>query len=189
MKELIISSIISALLVVLEAIGLFISKRYVAKKSAQKAAYWESAKAAEAIDYSNVTIKDKTKHLENVIKSTFEKVMRDKLTNSLKEVMPGPELCFLALTLDACLFLGFHYSDDTVRKSISPYLASSADALPIIFAMFLVSLILWLFTITWREAIAAEVQKNWVKLSLLAIVFIGAGTLASCIYILLMGRV
>lgn len=189
MKELIISSTISALLVLLEAVGLFISKRYVIKKSSSKQAFAESAIAAEGIDYSQVEEKDKTKHLEKVIKCAHERVLRENLANSLKEVIPGPELCFLALTLEVCLFLGFNYSTDDVRVAISPYLSTTPDALPIIFGMFIFTLTAWLLTSTWREAIAADLQVKWVRVSLLTIVFVGAGTLASCIYLILMGRV
>ena len=86
------------------------------------------------------------------------------------------------------LFLSFSWADATQQQAISPILAASANAYPILLFSILLILIVWIAALIWREAIVMEIQQKFIKLSSAVIIALGGGALAVSIYFLVASR-
>ena len=189
MSAIIVSALISGLLVVVEAVGIPFSKWTIAKRHSDSEAHRAAAEAALKFDGSSVADdEDPAAVLAERLQNASNQVRTKRLSQILVEVMPGPELCFLAMTIITTLFLTFNYANDGHRIALSPFLAGSPSAFPILFGTFLISAVLWVITLMWRESIAVGVQKSWVKTSIVLIVLSGGTALALCIYLLIANR-
>jgi hypothetical protein len=171
-----ITILVSAGLVVVEYFCLLFIKYRVCKKTIDN-------KARELM-LSGVTAGKSREQLETADKEFYE-------TNNrylLYQVIPGPEVCFLALTVEATLILIFEDLDKSAIRIISPNFLSEKHALAQLFVMFVISLIAWIGTAFWRERIVEKLQQEKIILSLATIVFIAGLCLGFCVYIFIGGR-
>ncbi|MGE6447731.1 hypothetical protein [Pseudoalteromonas tetraodonis] len=178
--EVIISLVISVALVFIETIGIVLAKWSIARKQADEAALNAMASAARTYDNDEGF----EKHLKNAAKEAKLKVQRNMVT----DISPGPELCFLSLTLFTALFVSYHYSDDTMKMSITPYLFGNANDYPILMAAILLSLIGWWLLYWWRELILSGTQTAMKGRSMAIIAAIGTANLTGTIFIFIAGR-
>jgi hypothetical protein len=188
MAELIISAVVAALLVILEALGNLVSRWAVARRLAEESGVHAAAEAALRFDRA-MTGSDVSVGMEEEIRRAHRQARAVAFRKLIGSFVPGPELCYMALTLQITLFLGFNYANDVVRKAISPFLAASRNAFPILLGLTIVNAISWVGTNLWREAIVEGLQARWRKLSVTTIVALGGGNLAAMFYLVIKGRV
>lgn len=188
MTEVAIAALVSAMLVVVEFIGVVVSKWTVAKKRADKAGHLAAARAVlEYRDTVSENAQDEAS-LTRQIAEASRAASSQSLRNAFADFVPGPELCFLSLTVLVSLFLTYNWATDVQRRAISPFLAGNANANPILLLSLLCVLVAWVSALIWREVIVLDVQVRWRKLSVLGIVALGGGALSISIYYLLAGR-
>lgn len=189
MTEALVSGSISVVLVFIEFIGVLLAKWTIIRKPANEAALEAVAIVAESFDPQQVPDdQDSNRFLRQQMASAAEAARREVYTQVIAGVIPGPELCFLALTILVALFLSYNYADPSVRQVLVPLLADSTNAFPIMFVGTLLSLVLWWLSFLWREALIMNIQRRYRIVSMVAIVGIGAANLAVCIYLLIAGR-
>jgi hypothetical protein len=188
MTEIWLSVGISAILVIVEAVGISFSKWTVAKRLTEKTNFTAIADAIIAKQTSSPSPIDAVE-LQRIIANAVDNNRKETLGNLLRSVSPGPEVCFLALTMHTSIFLVFNYANDASRKIISPVLAGNQDsAFPIMLGLLFITAVCWLVALGWREAITLGLQKKRTTVSIFIITALGGSTLASAIYILLAGR-
>lgn len=178
--EVVISLAISVALVFIETIGIILAKWAITRKQADEAAI--NAMAAAAKSYSGTDGFES--HLRDAAKAAKLRIQRNMVT----DVSPGPELSFLSLTLFVALFVSYHYSDETMRKAITPYLNGNANDYPIIMAAIFISLIGWWILYWWRELILSETQSAMKGRSMAIIAALGTANLTGTIFIFIAGR-
>lgn len=184
MLDILIPIGISVALVLIETIGIFVSKWSVAKNKIDNDYHTElkSYLAANQGTLNQETIGRKMKDIK-------KKVRRKCLTGVINGILPGPELCFLSLTVMVSLFLAYNYANETIRKAICPpLLAGTNNVYPVFLLAVILYIVIWLGLMIWREAIAAGVQEKFIKRSSFAITVSGAATITSCISLLFYGR-
>ena len=161
MIELAVSAVVAAILVVLEAVGILVSRWAVARRAAEERAY--EAAADVALKFDKIAA-SKTSDPAAAMVEQIRTVHADARAQAFKKVLgsfvPGPELCYMSLTLQATLLLGFNYANADVRHAISPFLAQSKSAFPIIFGLFLVNTISWIGSNIWREASSSNCSHD-----------------------------
>ena len=188
MSEILIVLLYTAVIAIVEFIGVGISKVWVAVGIAYREA---DNRIADEMIKPGVFPRGQAQD-RNIIISKYKeirgKARQDILLECLKTMAPGPELCFLTATLAMSLFLIFHYSSELVKQALCPTLANSENAVPILVAFSVVSLVLWLATITWREIILSELQNKYRRLSSSLIFAIGCGCVAIMLYFFIAGR-
>lgn len=189
MLEIVTTVSISTLLVVIEALGLILSKWTIAKRQADRHIHEAVAKAALEYDKRDLddTI-DPVAALADKFENVADTTRREYLSNAVATVAPGPEACFLAMTIIATLFLAFNYSNESVRMALSPMLAASSSAFPILFGVFLLTLSAWLGTLMWREALAVGLQRQRRRLSIMVLMFVGGFALSICVFLVIADR-
>ena len=178
--EVAISLIISITLVFVETLGIILAKWSIARKQAEEAAINAMATAAQ-----NYTGSD---GLENHLKDSARNAKLKVQKGMVKHVSPGPELSFLSLTLFTALFVSYHYSDDSMRKSITPYLHNNNNDYPILMASILISLVLWWLLFWWRELIISDTQAKLKGRSMVVIAAIGVANLTAAVFFFIAGR-
>jgi len=189
MTEVIVSAAISVLLVLVETVGLILSKWYLTKRRAENAVHDAEAKAAlEFIATELEYDEDPVAALAERLRITADRTRAQQLTKSLVGIVPGPEICFLSLTIISSLFLAFNYSSIQLRQSISPFLANTNSAFPILLGVVLLDLVMWIGVLIWREAIVMGIQQRLIKTSIALIVSIGGGSMTICVYLLIANR-
>jgi hypothetical protein len=189
MKELAVSAAVSAILVVLEAVGIFISRWAVARRVAEERAY--SAAAAAALKFDKLSAGkggDPATAMAEQIRHVHAEARAQAFRKLVGSFVPGPELCYMSLTLQATLFIGFNYAAPAARKVMSPLLASSASAFPIMFGLFLLNFLSWIGSNMWREVIVEDLQQRFRKVSIFALISIGGGNLAATVYLVVANR-
>lgn len=183
--------LISVLLVFIEFFGIFAAKWTIAKGIAEKAAVDLQIEAILTLEKSGYPPNEnRDVVIQRSMVEAKQKVTREIMTITVAGIVPGPELCFLAMTINISLFLAFNYATTTeIKIALSPLLEKSGTgALPTVLAAFLASLILWWLTIAWREAIIGGMQKRLKRVSMGIIAAIGGASVALCMYLLLAGR-
>ena len=178
--EVVISLVISVTLVFVETIGIILAKWSITRRQADEAAIKAMAKAAT--EYSG------DDGIENYLEQAGANAKLEVQRNMVTDISPGPELSFLSLTLFTALFVSYHYSDDEMRKSITPYLTQSANDYPILMAAILISLVGWWVLYWWRELILSGTQIMFKGQSMAIIAALGTANLTSAIFIFIAGR-
>ena len=178
--EVVISLVISVALVFVETLGIVIAKWSITRKQAEEASI--NAMASAASHYKGTDGIET--HLKEAAKEAKLKVQREMVT----DISPGPELCFLSLTLFTALFVSYHYSDDTMRQSITPYLHGNSNDYPILMAAIFLSLIAWWLLYWWRELILSGTQVKAKARSMFIIAALGTANLTGTIFIFIAGR-
>lgn len=189
MTEIIISAGVSALLVLIEAMGIILSKWTLTKRSAESFVHHAEARAALEFDASQLAKGEEAASvLAERLRIASNTARSEHLRRSLAGVLPGPELCFLSMTIVASLFLAFNYSNEQLRLAMSPVLASTKSAFPILFGVFLLNLVMWIGVLLWREAIVMGIQRRFVPVSMAIIIAVGGGAMTLSIYLLIASR-
>lgn len=178
--EVLISLIISVSLVLVETIGIILAKWSIARGQAEEAAVNAMATAAQSYQGQDGI----EKHLKESAKQAKLKVQK----GMVKHISPGPELSFLSLTLFTALFVSYHYSDASMRQSITPYLHANKNDYPILMAAILISLVLWWLLYWWRELIISETQSRMKGRSMMLIAALGTANLTAAIFLFVAGR-
>ncbi|MGY6350547.1 hypothetical protein ACXITX_11215 [Vibrio parahaemolyticus] len=178
--EVVISLVISVALVFIETIGIVIAKWSIARKQADEAAINAMATAAKEYQGND----GMQNHLRDAAKKAKLEVQRKLVT----DVSPGPELSFLSLTMFTALFVSYHYSDDAMRASITPYLHGNSNDYPILMAAIFLSLTSWWLLYWWRELILSETQTKMKHRSMVLIAALGTANLTGALFIFIAGR-
>lgn len=189
MSEALVSGGFAVILVLVQFVGSIVAKWRIVRLSADREVLKAEAQAAMAFDSAQVpAANDPLQELMESMKAAKRSVIAERFRTILPSATPGPELCFIAMTIAASLFIALNYASGPEKQLLSPLLASSTGALPIIAAVFLLSLVLWWATSLWREALVERVQVRHWQLSMIAITAIGGSSLALCIYLIVAGR-
>lgn len=188
MTEAIIVALISAALVVVEAVGVLISKWAAAKRRVEKRAYEHAAAKAVEQAASGATPAAAAKEVARRFEEAKRAEVRREFESIVWEVSPGPEVLFLTLTLLIALFTTFNHSAPEIRLAISPWLvARGASAVPILFLSTLVSLIVWATSVWLREVLLAEALERKARWHF-GLIGSGAAGLGLVLYLLIAGR-
>jgi len=177
-----VSVLSSVILAGLHVVGGFASRWPLLRRDMDEAIFPKLAREIRTTEeYHPEKVEDKIHDLRAI-------EFRKKLLQLVSGIMPGPELCFLALTITVSLFLVFNYSSVEVRKGLCPWFAVHNQAFPVFLGLIIVSIILWLGTSFWREVLLRGAQKKWRKTSMITMLAIGAGTIGAYVYIIMAGR-
>lgn len=178
--EIVVSLVISISLVFVETIGIILAKWSIAKRQADEAAINAMACAAKSYDGDS--------GFEACLKSAGREAKLKVQKNMVTDVSPGPELSFLSLTLFTALFVSYHYSDDKMKESITPYLYGNTNDYPILMAAILLSLVSWWLLYWWRELILSGTQERLKGISMAIIAALGTANLTGTIFVFIAGR-
>lgn len=179
MEAVIVSAVASAILTILHAFGVFVSRWALVRRDIDKRIF-------DKLEEEGVP--NDGRRLRDTILDMRATEIRQKVLRIISGIMPGPELSFLALTITVSLFLAFNYSSTDIRNGLCPWFVAHNAAFPVFLALILVSIIVWLATSIWREVIRNGAQKKWRKTSMVTMLALGAGMLGAYIYLIMAGR-
>lgn len=189
MTEAIISGAISGILVIIEFLGLLLAKWTIVRKPAEKAALEAMAEFSRKFNPADVPAdQDVTEYIMYNMESKSNLAKTKVRDQVLAGMIPGPELCFFALTIQTAVFLTYNYSSPADRIIICPLLAGNNSAIPIFVGTMFISLMLWWLSCFWREALVSNWQKKARMLSMFIIASIGCLNLSICFYMLIVQR-
>lgn len=186
MVDALISGAISGILVILEFFGILIAKNALIRKPAERAAlqamadFYRNFKPEDVPTGQNIN-DYLIKNLETIGDFARSKAKIQVFSG----MIPGPELCFFSLTIQATVFLIYNYASSADRLLLCPLLAGSNNAFPIFLGIIFINLALWWFSYFWREAIITNWQTKARKLSMFIIAFIGCLNMSGCVYLLI----
>jgi hypothetical protein len=189
MDEILLSAAVSVIMVVVEYVGLAFTKWTIARHRAEKERVRDMTQVLVELSRAGIASEEE---LGAAVRTRMEaatlQTRRAMLRAAFAEIVPGPELSFLSLTVLVSLFLSFSWADGRQRAVMSPLLAGTRSAFPIMLLAGTVIAVLWIVTLLWREALVTDVQKRFRKLSLVAIATLGCCALGISIYLLTAGR-
>lgn len=189
MSDVLLSAIYSFLFAFLEVAGLIFSKWNVSLRKVRRDRNRISAEVG--LEFDNTSVKqgvDPLQELERRIEERIRSAAAAHLSRPLLDLIPGPELCFLALTIQGSVFIAWSFADESTRRAMSPLLHQSVIPYPILGGLMLFSIIAWISTTIWRDLLTEGLQKRHRGISFAAITVLGGGILASAIFLLIAGR-
>jgi len=189
MTEIASSALFSALFVGLETAGSLYTKWRVAIRLARPEAELERARVALGFDKAKVPPgQDPQALLAAEMNRAHDEVVRKHVSRALGSIMPGPEVCFLAFTIQVALLLAANTADPETLKAILPAIAASNLNYSLLLGLVFLSLALWLLTSYWRDMISEGLQTKGRGPSIFLIMVLAGGALAPCFYFVVAGR-
>ncbi|MFC1975404.1 hypothetical protein ACFLXQ_03280 [Chloroflexota bacterium] len=190
MNEGWITTGISAILVSVEYVGILFAKWVASFRIAEKAGQDAMVKVDIEFDPNTVPpgqdpVQVKEKRMRDAGNMASIEVRRKKV---FEDTLPGPELCFFALTIQVAISLVFYKAKPNEKAALLPSLAGSQNAETLILGAILLSIFFWLLSLVWREAILTNVQCRARIPSKFMIVMIGTVAVSITIYLLISGR-
>lgn len=187
-SDLIRAVALAGVLVAVEILGSVVARWVVLRRVADRDLYPALVPFILAFDKAGLPPAEVPSALVRLLQDKSIEERRKKMSGVVAAVVPGPELCYLAATLEGTLFLALNY-DPSNASELCPVLAGSLGALPIVVGAAFLSLAAWLGLTIWREAIVSDVLVKRRLWGIALIGIVGGGVLSACMYLLCAGRI
>lgn len=176
MNDILVSIVISVLMVLLEYFMLLFVKYRVAQQIENKnskeqifAGIKANKPYAEILEQDSIYIQGNRKYL-------------------FFQAIPGPEICFIAITIEITLLIIVESLTVQQKIALSPVVLAGNKSIVILIIYFIISILAWIITSFWRERIVSKIQEKYIKRSFTVIIFIATLCLGLCIHIFVGGR-
>ncbi|MCB9780530.1 MAG: hypothetical protein H6742_18330 [Alphaproteobacteria bacterium] len=187
------SIIFSVVLVVLEYAGVYLSKwRVESQRFEQAARRYERAEMVAAIqdgNHAGLSAEVIQGLVDDRMAQARLRASEEHLDSVFWSTLPGPELCFMSLTLTGAVFFSYFYSTAAERVVISPILAKSGADFVILGVVAIVLAVTWVLSLVLREQYILRTHPGESRLRHpVTIGTIGAVSLFASIFIIAGGR-